>query len=186
MMTSPACSELSGITSLLILLHWKCTTGNITRESATLFCDDSKSLEYVFDEVTTNLLHNLKPDIDLILSAKVLSILPIKIHPRWVKEHYKGPDIEVQHGLNEMVNDVAKDFNANRICPSLLDINSLLRPCEEVALQHKETVIASKLKKVVEDNLHTSPLSTKIKKDIGWSEVVLNAVDWGAHEEAFT
>ncbi len=69
-MTSPGRSELSGITALLLLLLWICTDRNITTGQVTLFCDNKKSIRYIFDEALTSPLDIIKPDMDLIISAK--------------------------------------------------------------------------------------------------------------------
>jgi hypothetical protein len=92
-MTSPGRSELSGITALLLLLLWIFTDQNITTGQVTLFCDNKKSIRYIFDEALTSPLDQIKPDIGLIISAKyILRLLPIRVKHEWVKGHYKGPD----------------------------------------------------------------------------------------------
>ena len=158
-MTSPSRSELSGVTSLLLLLLWICKDQNILSGHVTLFCDSNKSLRYVFDDALNSPLDQVKPDMDLILSAKdILHLLPITVKHEWVKGHYRGPDRAPQHEINELADEIAKDYSYQRRRPILLDINEILSPCEEVALQSKEVVITSNLKKVVEENIHTAPL----------------------------
>jgi hypothetical protein len=157
-MTSPGRSELSGITALLLLLHWICTDQNISSGQVTLFCDNKNSIRYIFDEALTSPLDQVKPDMDLIISAKdILGLLPIKVKHEWVKGHYKGPDRASQHDINELADEVAKDYNSQCRRAILLNINNLLSPCEEVALQSKDVVITSNMKKVIEDNIHLDP-----------------------------
>jgi hypothetical protein len=58
-MTSPGRSELSGITSLLLLVHWICTDQDISEGQVTLYCDNNKSLRYVFEEALDGPLDQL-------------------------------------------------------------------------------------------------------------------------------
>ncbi len=51
-------------------------------------------------------------------------------------------------------------------------------------MQFKEVVIASNMKKVIEENIHIEPLKKKILKDTGWSESTFQGVDWKIHEKA--
>jgi hypothetical protein len=184
-MRSPSRSELSGVTSLLLLLLWICKDQNILSGHVTLFCDSNKSLRYVFDDALKSPLDQVKPDMDLILSAKdILHLLPITVKHEWVKGHYRGPDRAPQHEINELADDVAKDYNYQCRRPILLDINEILSPCKEVALQSKEVVITSNLKKVVEESINTAPLIAKILKDTVWSESTFHSVDWDSHEKA--
>jgi hypothetical protein len=184
-MTSPGRSELSGITALLLLLHWICMDQNISSGQVTLFCDNKKSIRYIFDEALNSPLDQVKPDMDLIISAKdILRLLPIKVKHEWVKGHYKGPDRAPQHDINELADEVAKDYNSQRRRAILLNINNLLSPCEEVALQSEDVVITSNMKKVIEDNIHLDPLKEKIMRDTRWSESTFQSVDWTIHEQA--
>jgi hypothetical protein len=128
-MTSPGRSELSGITALLLLLHWICTDQNIITGQVTLFCDNKKSIRYIFDEALTSPLDQVKPDMDLIICAKdIIRLLPIRVKHEWVKGHYKGPDRASQHDINELVDEVAKDYYSQRRRAILLSINNLLSP----------------------------------------------------------
>ncbi len=79
---------------------------------------------------------------------------------------------------------MAKDYNSQHRRALLLDIDNLLSPCEEVALQFKEVVITSNMKKVIEENIHIEPLKETIMKDTGWSESTFQGVDWDIYEKA--
>jgi hypothetical protein len=139
---------------------------------------------YCTGSAQTNTYQKAKPHFFVTIANHILKLLPIKVKHEWVKGHYKGPDRATQHDINNLADEVAKDYNHQRSRSVLLDIHKLLSPCEEVALQFQEVVITSNLRKVIEENVHMAPLKGKIMKDTGWSESTFLKVDWDAHEKA--
>lgn len=79
---SPYWAELSGLTSVLFVLHWVCNQTGIETESARIYCDNISALDKVFTTIrhSTNPLHQLAPDIDLLTCAQDLLLqLPVDI-----------------------------------------------------------------------------------------------------------
>lgn len=88
--------------------------------------DNSKSLRYMFEASLISPLDQLKLDMDRIICAKdILKLLPIRLKHEWVKGHYRGPNRAPQHGINELADEVAKDFNHQHCRSILLDVNKL-------------------------------------------------------------
>jgi hypothetical protein len=66
---------------------------------------------------TNNPYRHLAPDIDLLTTAcDLLLQLPadIEIKREWVKGHYSGPKRELKHRLNDIADELARDFNTSK------------------------------------------------------------------------
>ncbi len=87
--------ELSGLTSVLLILPWVCSMQGVDTGSVHLFCDNESALNHVFStaRALNNPLKQLFPDVDLITCARDLLLqLPVGIYitKEWVKGHYTG------------------------------------------------------------------------------------------------
>jgi hypothetical protein len=153
-----------------------------------LYCDNESALEAVFTprRVTNNPYVFLAPDIDLIqLCQTLLASLPpiIIVKHSWVKGHYKGAP-KLEHLLNKKADQLATAFNAHIRKP--LTSQPPLPPTFEIELFQNHGQITSRVGKLVSKTQHSPAIEDYIKRRAGWSDAMLNSVNWDAHSMAMT
>ncbi len=113
-------------------------------------------------------------------------MLPNTLLGEWVKGHYIGKNRQLQHTLNDLVEKLATDqlgahctkFYTLR-CPSTY-------PCDKVRLKYDNSVITSKLYRILTESRYNDLLENQILRKTKWSERSFQKVEWDAHRRAFT
>jgi hypothetical protein len=180
-------AELTGLTSVLFILHWVCTQEHVDDGTITIYCDNDAALNETFHKgiPSNNPYSLLAADRDLITLARDLLLqLPVTVNitHQWVKGHYKGKK-ELWHELNHIADELAGTFNASDR-PSANSF-PLLPPIYEAELINCGHLITSRLTKVISSALHDHCLQTQIIKRQGWSLADFDRVDWEAHRLAY-
>jgi hypothetical protein len=184
---TPYHAELSGLSAALLVLHWLVFQADAPPYgTAMLYCDNESALDAVFTprRATNNLYVLLAPDKDLIqLCQTLLASFPltIKVKHSWVKGHYKGAP-KLEHLLNRKANQLATDFNAHIRKP--LTSHPPLPPTFEIELFQNYGQITSQVGKLVSKTQHSSAIEDYIKRRAGWSDTMLNSLNWDAHSMA--
>ena len=179
--------ELGGITANLFLLTVIVKIFGIEAGGVTLFCDNKSALENVFDPVPRRGIYPLLAvDYDLLVLAKDLAkALPIKVRPEWVKGHYKGNDRLVQHDLNDLVDTMADRFRRNPPKGFTPTSSPLYHPRHGAVLLRQRSMITSKMKQIVYEQLFQEPLINTICKRFKWSPEAFQKVDWDIFGKTF-
>jgi hypothetical protein len=101
-------SDLSGILASLYIIHRICRYYYLTSGSATLFCDNKGTIRKAFQSRPLGVTPYLTTDDDLLqLIQHLVKLIPISLIGKWVKGHYMGQNREMQHGMNNIVDDLA-------------------------------------------------------------------------------
>jgi len=109
-------AELSGLTSVLFVLHWLSTQLPSLHGTATIYCDNDSALPAVFSprHSNNNPYATLAADRDLMsLCHDLLKSLPTSLTVKHssVKGHYKGEQA-LCHLLNAKADDLARSYNS--------------------------------------------------------------------------
>jgi hypothetical protein len=185
---TPYRAELTGLASVLFVLHWVCSHIQIKEDSSIfIYCDNETAISETFKQVrpTNNPYKMLVADADLItLSRDLLLRLPITVtfKHQWVKGHYQGKH-QLSHELNHIADELAGKFNAvDR--PSKTS-SPMLPPLYEAELIHEHQMITSHMEQVITSIMHDHQLHHYIQKQANWSDTVFGRVDWVAHQQAY-
>jgi hypothetical protein len=185
---TPYRAELTGLVSVLFILHWVCSHIQLKKGgSIFIYCHNETALSETFKQVrpTNNPYKMLAVDADLItLSRDLLLWLPITVtlKHKWVKGHYQGKH-QLSHELNHIADKLAGKFNAvDRPSPTS---SPILPPLYEAELIHKHQMITSRMGQVITSIMHDHQLRHCIQKQANWSETVFDRVDWVAHQQAY-
>lgn len=151
-------AELSGLTSVLFVLHWLSTQLPSLHGTATIYCDNDSALPAVFSprHSNNNPYATLAADRDLIsLCHDLLKSLPTSLTVKHssVKGHYKGEQA-LCHLLNAKADDLARSYNSIiRKSP----VNSLpLPPTYEIEFLQGHHQWTSRVTTMISKALHTS------------------------------
>ena len=179
--------ELGGITANLFLLTVIVKVFDIKEGSVTLFCDNRSALENVFDPVPKRGIYPLLAvDYDLLVLAKdLLSALPIQINHEWVKGHYTGDERMIQHDLNSLVDSMADKFLQNPPRGYVPTSSPLYHPRHAAIVMRQGSMITSKLKQVVYEQLFHAPLVATICKRYRWTVAEFQQIDWDLFGKTF-
>ena len=179
--------ELGGITSNLFLLTVIVRLFDLKEGGVTLFCDNKSALENVFDSVPKRGIYPLLAvDYDLLVLAKdLLQALPITVRPEWVKGHYSGDNRQVQHDLNALVDTMADKFRKNPPRGYAPSATPMYHPRHGAVLIRGGSMITSKMKLVVYEQLFREPLVATICKRFKWTASDFQKVDWDIFSKTF-
>jgi len=172
----PYRAKLSGIISVLFVLHWLTLQTDILLQGASqIYCDNESALEVLFSlhRPTNNPYTHLAANKDLItLCHALLTSLPacMKVNYSWVKGHYKGTP-KLKHHPNMRADKLATKFNAIiRKHPTSMPA---LQPTHDIELLHGSAQITSRVSQMVIIAQHTSAIEAYITKRANWSKKFL-------------
>jgi hypothetical protein len=118
-------------------------------------------------------------DYDLIyLAQHLLQLTPVTLLGAWVKGHYTGKKREIQHNLNEKVDDLASNHLKNPPpkfkplkCPRA-------PPGYRVRLLFSSYIITSKFYHTLSKLKHDKSLKQHIMKKMNWTKPSPQSIGW--------
>jgi hypothetical protein len=184
-MNSSYRAELSGLLAVSYLLTGICTHHWILTGNVTLYCDHKGAICNVF--IRRNLVSPfMKSDYDIIhLTKQILKSLPVKLTGQWVNGHSTAKMKSVQEELNIIADGLAGDYASAphpRHRPSRLPLPP---PTFTIHVLYDRSVITSRLYRTLATCLYRKSLTNYILQKTGWSQRVIDMVNWDVHGQAF-
>ena len=170
--------ELSGLVSLLFLLHRICEHHNVMSGKVSIFCNNKGAIRNVFHHQLLGISQFLHTDADLIMAAKdIIKLLPIKIDTRWLKGHSMSKNKTPQEEMNIQVDMLAADYASSPHPKHMPKSMPLLRPGFKVRIVHNRSTVTTKLYRALLKAKHSSVLQRHVQKKGNWPDNIFAQIN---------